>query len=505
MVHRSSRPGPAGAAGLRRVLRGAQGPPAAAGRPAAPRGHQAAPQQHYLGALVTEAESMRELRHPHIVEVLGICNDWVVLELALLGELRAHLQTRAPERCDPRQLTSFCVQLADAIQYLHSKDLLHRDVACRNVLLMQPTVIKLADFGLSRKLAANEEYYKASGGKLPIKWLPPEAYNARKFTPASDVWMLAVCCWEIYSCGEKPWAGLSNVDAIRKVEARMQLAKPLLCPLAAYNLLCLCWTYEPRLRPTAEQFRARMAALTPEQLQVRNTATHNNNNSSVSNNNASTDYYSSATASPANAAATVSRPDSAGSLDDVFDRHSASPSPAAALAKAASATASVAPSAAPPKPPMPPPAAADSPAVSPVPKGVAAAAATAAALPAHEEAVVAAAVSLVRSLNSLVQAYVAAAPADPRQLVGHLRATGAELKSLHQLVESAPQLAGSVAVQRQCQGLTRDLAQLVRCFRAAQAAYAAREAAKFQALMREMLKCAAALGTAARSLVKAMR
>uniref|UniRef100_A0A1I8GKZ7 FERM domain-containing protein n=1 Tax=Macrostomum lignano TaxID=282301 RepID=A0A1I8GKZ7_9PLAT len=116
------------------------------------------------------------------------------------------------------------------------------------------------------------------------------------------------------------------------------------------------------------------------------------------------DYYSSATASPANAAATVSRPDSAGSLDDVFDRHSASPSPAAALAKAASATASVAPSAAPPKPPMPPSAAADSPAVSPVPKGVAAAAATAAALPAHEEAVVAAAVSLVRSLNSLVQA-----------------------------------------------------------------------------------------------------
>ena len=48
--------------------------------------------------------------------------------------------------------------------------------------------VKLADFGLSRWLEV-ESYYKASKGKLPIKWMAPESINFRRFTTASDVWM----------------------------------------------------------------------------------------------------------------------------------------------------------------------------------------------------------------------------------------------------------------------------------------------------------------------------
>lgn len=48
--------------------------------------------------------------------------------------------------------------------------------------------IKLADFGLSRWID-EESYYKASKGKLPIKWMAPESINFRRFTAASDVWM----------------------------------------------------------------------------------------------------------------------------------------------------------------------------------------------------------------------------------------------------------------------------------------------------------------------------
>jgi len=46
----------------------------------------------------------------------------------------------------------------------------------------------LADFGLSRWVE-DQSYYKASKGKLPIKWMAPESINFRRFTTASDVWM----------------------------------------------------------------------------------------------------------------------------------------------------------------------------------------------------------------------------------------------------------------------------------------------------------------------------
>jgi focal adhesion kinase 1 len=67
----------------------------------------------------------------------------------------------------------------------------YRDIAARNVLVCSVENVKLADFGLSRWLEV-ESYYKASKGKLPIKWMAPESINFRRFTTASDVWMFGM-------------------------------------------------------------------------------------------------------------------------------------------------------------------------------------------------------------------------------------------------------------------------------------------------------------------------
>lgn len=63
-----------------------------------------------------------------------------------------------------------------------------RDIAARNVLVAAEDTVKLADFGLSRWVE-DCSYYKASRGKLPIKWMSPESISFRRFTTASDVWM----------------------------------------------------------------------------------------------------------------------------------------------------------------------------------------------------------------------------------------------------------------------------------------------------------------------------
>lgn len=198
-----------------------------------------------------EAYIMQQFHHPHIIRLVGVCSDspiWIVMELARLGELRAYLQQNT-SRLDLATLLLYSFQLSTALSYLESKKFVHRDIAARNVLVSSHTCVKLADFGLSRWVE-DQSYYKASKGKLPIKWMAPESINFRRFTTASDVWMFGVCMWEILMLGVKPFQGVKNNDVIGKIENGERLALPQRCPPRLYSLMSLCWSYEPSKRPS---------------------------------------------------------------------------------------------------------------------------------------------------------------------------------------------------------------------------------------------------------------
>ncbi|KAL3172717.1 hypothetical protein MRX96_012764 [Rhipicephalus microplus] len=124
----------------------------------------------------------------------------------------------------------------------------HRDIAARNVLVSSHDCVKLGDFGLSRWVE-DHSYYKASRGKLPIKWMAPESINFRRFTAASDVWMFGVCMWEILMLGVKPFQGVKNNDVIGRIEDGERLPLPPDCPPRLYSLMSQCWSYEPSKRP----------------------------------------------------------------------------------------------------------------------------------------------------------------------------------------------------------------------------------------------------------------
>ncbi|XP_035829470.1 focal adhesion kinase 1 [Aplysia californica] len=168
------------------------------------------------------------------------------MELAKHGEMRAYLQNNEP-RLDLVMLILYAYQLSTALSYLESKKFVHRDIAARNVLVSAHDCVKLGDFGLSRWVE-EQSYYKASKGKLPIKWMAPESINFRRFTTASDVWMFGVCIWEILMYGVKPFQGVKNNDVIGKIEAGERLPLPPGCPPSLYNLMCSCWQYEPSKR-----------------------------------------------------------------------------------------------------------------------------------------------------------------------------------------------------------------------------------------------------------------
>ncbi|XP_025831633.1 focal adhesion kinase 1 isoform X2 [Agrilus planipennis] len=204
-----------------------------------------------------EAYIMQKFDHQHIIKLIGICPDspvWIVMELAKLGELRAYLQSNK-NRLDLASLILYTFQLSTALSYLESKKFVHRDIAARNVLVSSHTCVKLADFGLSRWMGEEQSYYKASKGKLPIKWMSPESINFRRFTTASDVWMFGVCMWEILMLGVKPFQGIKNNDVIGKIENGERLALPPNCPPRLYSLMSQCWSYEPSKRPSFKEIK----------------------------------------------------------------------------------------------------------------------------------------------------------------------------------------------------------------------------------------------------------
>uniref|UniRef100_A0A8C7JX06 non-specific protein-tyrosine kinase n=1 Tax=Oncorhynchus kisutch TaxID=8019 RepID=A0A8C7JX06_ONCKI len=200
---------------------------------------------------MSEAVIMKNLKHPHIVSLIGVIEEdpvWIVMELYQYGELGKYLEENK-HKLTNITLVLFSLQICKALVYLEGINMVHRDIAVRNVLVATADCVRLGDFGLSRYIE-EEEYYKASVSRLPIKWMAPESINFRRFTTASDVWMFAVCMWEILSRGQQPFFWLENRDVIIQLEQGIRLPKPDDCPPALYSLMTRCWSYNPRERPS---------------------------------------------------------------------------------------------------------------------------------------------------------------------------------------------------------------------------------------------------------------
>ncbi|XP_064418893.1 fibroblast growth factor receptor 2 isoform X3 [Latimeria chalumnae] len=226
-----------------------------------------------LSDLVSEMEMMKMIgKHKNIINLLGACTQdgplYVIVEFAAKGNLREYLRARRPpgmeytfdilNRVPDEQLTfkdllSCTYQVARGMEYLASQKCIHRDLAARNVLVTESNVMKIADFGLARDVHNIDYYKKTTNGRLPVKWMAPEALFDRVYTHQSDVWSFGVLMWEIFTLGGSPYPGIPVEELFKLLKEGHRMDKPANCTNELYMMMRDCWHAVPSQRPTFKQ------------------------------------------------------------------------------------------------------------------------------------------------------------------------------------------------------------------------------------------------------------
>ncbi|XP_068621208.1 uncharacterized protein [Battus philenor] len=221
--------------------------------------------------LIREAGVLFSLEHENIVRFVGVCLDGralLFMEHAFFGDLERYLRARRPlaefmrpERAEAeavfvsaRALSSLGAQAAAALQYLAARRVVHRDVRAANCLVDETRRLKLADFGLARRLDDDgREYVCRHRRRLPAACMAPESLLHGVFSPATDVWALGVLLLELVTLGEPPYGRADAAAIMALVAGGRHPPAPHDASPPAQELLEWCWRRCACERPSAEQ------------------------------------------------------------------------------------------------------------------------------------------------------------------------------------------------------------------------------------------------------------
>ncbi|XP_012087364.1 uncharacterized protein LOC105646171 isoform X2 [Jatropha curcas] len=213
-----------------------------------------------------EAEILSKLHHPNVVAFYGVVQDGpggtlaTVTEYMVDGSLR-HVLLKKDRYLDRRKRLLIAMDAAFGMEYLHSKNIVHFDLKCDNLLVNlkdpQRPICKVGDFGLS-KIKRNTLVTGGVRGTLP--WMAPELLNgsSNKVSEKVDVFSFGIVLWEILT-GEEPYANMHYGAIIGGiVNNTLRPAIPNFCDAEWKRLMEQCWAPNPAARPSFTEIAGRL-------------------------------------------------------------------------------------------------------------------------------------------------------------------------------------------------------------------------------------------------------
>ncbi|KAH7522610.1 hypothetical protein FEM48_Zijuj07G0156800 [Ziziphus jujuba var. spinosa] len=215
--------------------------------------------QRVKNSFMKELALWQKLRHPNIVQFLGVLNNCSRLifltEYLCNGSLHDILRKKG--RLDPQTAVAYALDIARGMNYLHqhkSHAIIHRDLTPRNVLQDAAGRLKVTDFGLS-KIAQEKDVlgYKMTGTTGSFRYMAPEVYRRESYGKGVDVFSFALIVHEMFQGGPSNLA--DDPEQVADKRAYEDSRPPLssyLYPEPIRILLQKCWHKNPDFRPTFE-------------------------------------------------------------------------------------------------------------------------------------------------------------------------------------------------------------------------------------------------------------
>ncbi|KAG0561488.1 hypothetical protein KC19_9G068200 [Ceratodon purpureus] len=230
----------------------------------------------------TEANALSRLTHPHMVTVLAYSVDAESLISSLLMErfpydLRQYMTKRQKEGINPPfkilAAVDLMLQWSQAMMYMHSEGMVHRDLKPGNVLVKPVddpelwqqgfvTVAKLADFGLAKLKNEVTNYSHMTKNQGTRTYMAPEVFRADEddhehslfaFPRKADVWSFGIVCSEILT-GKAPFQNVNFkmgdlYKLLTDLDNPLRPELPESCPEELASLIRDCWHTDPMRRP----------------------------------------------------------------------------------------------------------------------------------------------------------------------------------------------------------------------------------------------------------------
>jgi serine/threonine protein kinase len=154
----------------------------------------------------SEALHLSQCHHPNIISFVesfdtSTGHTCVITELANRGDLGQHIEKRRTESSpfSENETILMFIQLALAVDYMHSRRMLHRDIKSHNVLLFHTGLVKLGDFGLTRQYDESVSQEVAITYCGTPEYLAPEIWGRNRYGKKADLYSLGVVLYEMAS------------------------------------------------------------------------------------------------------------------------------------------------------------------------------------------------------------------------------------------------------------------------------------------------------------------